>query len=140
MPGLDGKTPEKGLFEGANVIYSYTRKQAIEDGVLIDVSETAREAGFKFPVAMTSEAFGLCVVVPEGVSCQDEKGRLWDVLFMLHRAIKTGSGGEQVDYSLLVNNHGGDLDEQRDTVRLKALCGPGDDAAPVITIMMPWED
>jgi len=140
MPNQDGKTPAKGLFDDANIIFSYSRAQAIEDGALIDVSETAREAGFKFPVAMTSESFGLCVVVPEGVSCQDEKGRLWDVLHMLHHAIKTGKGAEQVDYSLLVNNHGGDLDEQRDTVHLKALCGPGDDAAPVITIMMPWED
>lgn len=34
-------------------IYIYTRKQAIEDGVLIDVTETAKEAGFKVPVAVT---------------------------------------------------------------------------------------
>jgi hypothetical protein len=25
-------------------------------------------------------------------------------------------------------------------VRLKALCGPGDDGEPVITVMMPGED
>jgi hypothetical protein len=25
-------------------------------------------------------------------------------------------------------------------VRLKALCGPGDDGKPVITVMMPHED
>ena len=33
------------------VIHSYTRQQAIEDGVLVDVSSTpeAKEAGFKAP-------------------------------------------------------------------------------------------
>ena len=35
----------------APVISAYTRAQAIEDGILVDVSETAREAGFKIPVA-----------------------------------------------------------------------------------------
>jgi len=29
-----------------DVIYAYPRAQAIEDGVLVDVSETARKAGF----------------------------------------------------------------------------------------------
>ncbi|MFC1562565.1 DUF6573 family protein [candidate division KSB1 bacterium] len=29
------------MFQKEDLIYSYTRKQAIEDGVLIDVSETA---------------------------------------------------------------------------------------------------
>ena len=37
-----------------DVIYQYTRAQAIEDGVLIDVSETAREAGITFPTAVTA--------------------------------------------------------------------------------------
>lgn len=29
------------------VVFSYTRAQAIEDGVLVDVSEMAKEAGIK---------------------------------------------------------------------------------------------
>ena len=40
-----------------NVIYSYTRKQAIEDGVLVDITDVAKEAGIKYPVAITSTAF-----------------------------------------------------------------------------------
>jgi len=32
---------------------AYTRDQAIEDGFLVDVSDMAREAGFKWPVAVT---------------------------------------------------------------------------------------
>ena len=31
------------------VIYAYTRKQAIADGVQVDVTKTAKEAGISFP-------------------------------------------------------------------------------------------
>ena len=51
--------------------------------MLIDVSATGREAGFKYPVTLTAAAWAKCVAVPAGVLCQDEPGRLWDVLTML---------------------------------------------------------
>ena len=35
------------------LISSYTRSEALADGVLVDVTETAREAGFVIPVALT---------------------------------------------------------------------------------------
>lgn len=37
----------------AEVISVYTRAQALEDGVLVDLTDWAREAGFKIPVAVT---------------------------------------------------------------------------------------
>ena len=117
------------------VIFAYTRAQAIEDGVLIDVSEMAKEAGFTMPVAITATAWGMYVTVPDGVECQDEQGRLWDILSMLRFAIKRGGQGSQLLFTLLVNNDG-----EPKPVELKAICGPGDDAEPVITIMLPHED
>jgi len=42
-------------------ISTYTRRQALDDGVLVDVSEMAREAGFRFPVAVTHAAWEDCV-------------------------------------------------------------------------------
>ncbi len=74
--------------EKRNLIFSYTRKQAIEDGVLIDVSETtmAKEAGFKIPVVLTVGVNGL-VKVPEGLEgIQNFEGRLWDTLFLAAHA------------------------------------------------------
>jgi hypothetical protein len=65
---MDGQT-ERGSWDDAEVIYAYTRAQAIEDGVLIDVSSVASEAGIKFPVAMTRTVWGKYVEVTEGVSC-----------------------------------------------------------------------
>ena len=69
------------------LIFSYTRAQAIADGVLVDVSKLAKEAGFRFPVAVTAAVWAECVTVPDGVAGQDETGRLWDVLNLLRFAI-----------------------------------------------------
>ena len=53
------------LSDQFELIYSYTRKQAIEDGVLVDVSSTAQEAGINFPVALTSTVWEIYVVPSE---------------------------------------------------------------------------
>ena len=46
--------PEPGNAAAFGPVLSvYTRAQAIEDGILVDVSDTAREAGFNIPVAVT---------------------------------------------------------------------------------------
>lgn len=114
----------------------YTRAQAIEDGVLVDVSETAREAGLKYPAAITRAAWAKYVEVPRGVEGQDEPGRLWDIVHMLRVAIARGVGGSVIRYPLYVRN-----DNRRPRlVTLKAICGPGDSAEPTITIMLPEED
>lgn len=46
------------MFESSDLIHSYTRAQAIEDGVLVDVSDVGKGADFKLPVAIT-RAFDL---------------------------------------------------------------------------------
>ena len=69
--------------ENLDIIYAYTRADAIEDGNLVDVSETAKEAGFNAPVAMTRTVYERIVTLPTGYKgWQDESGRLWDVLYM----------------------------------------------------------
>lgn len=134
-----------------NVIHTYSRAQAIADGVLIDVSELGREAGFRFPVAVTAGVWAECIAVPEGVAGQDETGRLWDVLHLLRFAITAmkknrprfallgqTAPGERVDFAVHVRNDNRAGDPP--LVPLYALCGPGDDAEPVITVMLPHED
>ena len=105
----------------------------------MDVSAAAREAGFKYPVALTVAAWAKCVAVPPGVVCQDEAGRLWDVLTMLRWAVRGSKDGTaEVRFGVHVRN-----DNREGTpplVQLKALCGPGDDGEPVITVMLPDED
>ena len=126
------------MFEEADVIYSYTRQQAIDDGVLIDVTETAKECGFRYPVALTTRVWTE-VIVPDDEAKkygQSESGRLWDLLWLLFVAIKTSKApGEEIRYSVIVSDG-----RKRRTAQLKALCGPGDKGEPVLTIMDPAED
>jgi hypothetical protein len=127
----------KGFWDDAEVIYAYTRAQTLEDGVLVDVSAMAREAGIKFPVALTATVYGQYVEVPEGVTGQDETGRLWDILWMF-RCAAAKFDGSTLLFKLHVRND--NQDRTPSLVTLKAECGPGDDAEPVITIMLPEED
>jgi len=121
----------------ADVISVYTRAQAIEDGVLVDVSEMAQEAGFKFPVALTTRLWHE-VITPDERSRpygQSEEGRLWDVLAVLLFTARHTEG------SLLLFNVDFIMKErQQRTISLKAICSGGDDGEPVITIMFPDED
>ncbi len=119
-------------------IHRYTRAQAIDDGVLVDVTKTAQEAGFLYPVALSASVWAQYVAVPEEVSWQDEQGRLWDILSMLRYAITQVKGGSPLCmFELLVQNTAFVAPVK---VQLKSVCGPGDTAEPVITVMLPGED
>lgn len=126
-------------FATAEVLYAYTRKDALADGVQIDVSEVAREAGLKFPVYLTRAVWESYVRVPDGVRCQDEKGRLWDIVWMLRCAAGRTSGPHML-FGLHVRND--NRDRTPPIVNLKAVCGPRDidDPQPAITVMLPDED
>ena len=121
------------------VLYAYTRAQAVADGFQIEVTKTAQEAGIKFPVFLTRTAFDADVTLPPNVSGQDEAGRLWDVVWMLRFAIlKTQPGQSRLPFALYVRND----NRAPRLVKLVAMCGPLDMDAPepAITVMMPDED
>ena len=92
------------MFEEADLIHRYTRAEAITDGVLIDVTAVAREAGIRYPVALACAAWALSVGVPPRVERQDEAGRLWDVLWLLRLAIGRSDGGPEVRFGVHVRN------------------------------------
>jgi hypothetical protein len=119
-----------------DVIYSYTRAQSDRDGVLVGVTDTAKEMGFKFPVAVTSSVWQ--IIVPDNAAeslGESTSGRLWDCLWMLFVAIKRGGNGGTVPFEFIATEEG-----RQKLVRLKAVCGPGDNMEPVITITLPSED
>jgi hypothetical protein len=122
-----------------DVIYSYTRSQAVADGVQVEVTKTAQEAGIRFPVFLTRAVYDAYVTVPPGVTAQDEAGRLWDIITMARFAIlRSRPGCDRLPVALYVRN-----DNRRPRlVRLTAVCGPLDidDPQPAITLMMLGED
>ncbi|WP_059040678.1 DUF6573 family protein [Paenibacillus rubinfantis] len=124
------------LFEGFTVIHSYTRADMLADGSLVDVSRLAKEAGIKIPVAVTRAVWDGYIVPDEKAKAmgESEDGRLWDCLWMFRLAI-AGQRGWRVFFEFLAT-----LDGQHEKISLKAICGPGDNAEPVITIMLLNED
>ena len=126
------------------VIFAYTRAQAIEDGILVDVSETAREAGFKIPVALSRTVWDRLVALPDGYrGFQDERGRLWDVLWMAHYYALRASGSDRVTMSVLVRDIRKDLRDSNWPPRRHCpivAIGGGDQGEAVITIMFPEDD
>ena len=129
----------EGITAFGDVVYSYTRAQAVADGVQVEVTKTAQEAGIRFPVFLTRTVFDAYVAVPPDVSGQDEAGRLWDVVWMLRFAIqRTKRGVERLPFALYVRND----NRAAKLIKLVAVAGPLDidDPAPCITVMMPDED
>jgi len=121
------------------VVYSYTRAQAIADGFQVEVTEAAREAGICFPVFLTRSVYDAYVTVPPGVEVRDERGRLHDVLWMLRFAIfKAQPDQSRLHFALYVRN-----DNRRPKlVKLIATCGPVDidNPKPALTVMQPGEE
>jgi len=127
-----------------NVISTYTRTQAIEDGVLIDPGSMAKEAGFKWPVALTADAWADCVAWTDADSQQqvhqDQSGRLWDVVYMASHAIRTSKdSGDRLLFQLYRVPRDGQSTEAV-LVTLKLIVGPGDSGEPVVSILLPNED
>jgi hypothetical protein len=123
------------------VIYAYTRAEAIADGVLIDVTKMANEAGLILPTAVTSALWEDINTIPEG-SGQDVKGRLWDVLVMANHSIRSAIVAGKNDspeflYNLIMTMP---HDRDGDLYTVKFHIGGGDDGKPVITLMKPNED
>ena len=129
----------EGITAFGPVVYSYTRAQAVADGVQVEVTKTAQEAGIRFPVFLTRTVYDAYVTVPPNVTAQDEAGRLWDIVWMTRFAIlKAKPGVDRVPVALYVRND----NRRAKLIKLIATCGPLDidDPAPAITVMMPDED
>ena len=126
----------KDLF--GDVIHTYTRAQALADGALKDVSETAKEAGFRIPVAVTAAVWSRYVELTPAAkkAGNDIDGRLWDVLWMAYVAARGNPEAQEFLYQLRVVTDR----PKPELVQLKLHVGPGDDLEPVITIMLPEED
>lgn len=125
------------------MIYGYTRSQAIEDGELVDVSDIAKQSGFKIPVAVTRAVWDQYIEWTDEdddrQAIQDQSGRLWDVLWMLYVACKRNKDESYIIYGLHVIPRDGSS-KSPTLVKLKAVICGGDEGEPVITIMLPDED
>jgi hypothetical protein len=68
-------------------IYPYSRREAIRDGVMLDISDEAKDPDFKIPVAVTYSYLEYLVsskgLEQEGQAVAE---RMYDLLMMRHAA------------------------------------------------------
>lgn len=122
-------------------IHIYTRRQAIEDGALVDLtgpeSDTAEvcRQHYRYPVACTADVFNIMRRAVENRRHRnDYKGVVHDMLWM-SRTYKRQLSPSAVMFRVIITGAG-----RRKTFDFKLVVGPGDQGEPVITIMMPDED
>ena len=118
---------DKNPFANMDMVYAYTRRQAIADGVLHDVSEIAKRSGFSIPVAVTDTIWGRYIdpnseLVEYGQSCE---ARLLDLLMVLYfkiRSLPRGSSNSRITFTVkfLMNAE----KEEYEETELTADCGP----------------
>lgn len=114
-----------------DTIYSYSRAQAIDDGVLVDLSQAdSIRQHWKHPFACTSAVWA---IIEEALQQpgQDVSGICHDISTMAKLAIQGGHGADQIRFEVIITGR---------THAFKLHIGPGDTAAPVLTLMLPYED
>jgi hypothetical protein len=126
-------------FSNFTTISAYSRKQAIEDGVLIDITAAATDHGFKLHTVVTDNLYHAYLNPPDDLvetHGQSLDGRLHDMLHMAYFAAKKSKGQSRIEFEVLFLMAPG----KHEKVTVIAQVGPGDDPAPVLTLMLPGDD
>ncbi|MDE5832977.1 MAG: hypothetical protein K2H64_08340 [Desulfovibrio sp.] len=86
----------------SSMIYTYTRKQAIKDGVLVDITGIAKDFGFIIPVAITADLLVRYVRPTAELEEVDQsmEGRLAIVLTVLYFTAKNGKNTSNVTFKI----------------------------------------
>jgi len=130
------------MFENAEIISVYTRQNAIDDGMIVDLwtgdmGKLAREAGFKIPVAISRSAFEQYIALTPAAreALNDVTGRAWDVLYMTANAIRRNPG------PLVYVTFYCSVDEvEPQECFVKAVFGEDPEVGPYFTILELEED
>ena len=123
-----------------DVISTYTRQQAIEDGVLVDLMQNdlgqISRQHYKCPIACTLGVFALMRRAVEHPDWgNDYCGVLHDILTMSKSTYAKKLDRSTVLFEARITGTG-----CKRAHSLRLVVGPGDDMEPVITIMLPDED
>lgn len=133
-------------FDGVAVISTYTREQAIEDGVLVPIEHIdprmATESLFRWPVCLTDHVYSDVIKVPDHPNArgQSEAGRLWDVLWMCKLAVHRRTDKDEQENPGLMSFEVLATDDKGNQQLHKLWCtisGEGKNGSPVLTIMFP---
>lgn len=89
-------------------IDAYSRQNAIDDGILVDLMQPAlvrlvKQSGYRYAVAMTKTAFKRYVELDllTNTYGQDLTGRLWDILWMLRLKLRANKDSSTVLFTFI---------------------------------------
>jgi hypothetical protein len=124
------------------IISKYTRKDALEDGCLIDVTAQAKENGFAIPVAITSALHHEINNIPSQYAYQSYEGRLRDLLLMGYMNARANLKNSRMMYKYIMptTQQGKNSTFIRKYISVCLEVHGGDEGEPVVTIMLPHED
>ncbi len=129
-PAAPGADPVREFF--GEPISIYTRAQALEDGVLVDVTSWA-SGSFRHPVALTAALWAIVSDLPAGQDQAVLGDRVKELLrASVQVAQECSRPTSQFTFPFLIGTGGG-----LRTLELLAHSGPGDQGEPVITIGFP---
>jgi len=116
------------------IISQYTREQALEDGELVDISITPDSPIGDRHVACTASVWAIIDKAVENKKhLNDLQGVLWDIHWMASRYAKADT--DRFLFKVIITGAG-----RKRIFIFRAVCHPGDNLEPVITIMQPDED
>ncbi len=114
-----------------NVIIGYSRAQAIEDGVLVEVPGVLRRmVGLRVHTVMTASSAA-------ATGADDGRDCVRRMLFVTELAAKAAQAGGDTH---IVEFRVPPAEPGKSAVDLVMHLGPGDRGEPVLTIMLPGED
>ena len=85
------------MFQDFEVIHTYTQQQAVEDGILVNLTELftneVKESGILIPLYCTRSVYENYINLTDAAkrASNDEKGRAWDLIFMSRPALKAAA-------------------------------------------------
>lgn len=134
---------DSNRFKDTRPISPFSRIDALRDEVLIDVTEYAKEFGFKYPIAITYSVQRKLKICrnSNSITKNNFEERLKNLLFGLCCTIfflpRDPDIHEIVFYAGFLNDAVSDSSE---TQAFKAVCGPDDEGKPALTIMVEEDE
>lgn len=120
-----------------------SRAEAIDVGVLVDVSEPARALGIEPPLALSRAVWDHCILASPSVDLREltVKRRLFDVLFTCRLALLRSPDAEEIGVlGALTSGEAGEAMKVVGLLTLKVARSLGDDGGTVLTVTLLPED
>jgi uncharacterized protein DUF6573 len=112
-------------------------KQALETGALIDVTPTAKELGFSFPVTVTKPLWEVGIAPVKTLSQEEQAHRLRDVLMAFRLRLATQPTiSPLIDFPALLAFPPNSVPQP---IPLFALIQPDEDNRATVTLLLPNE-